>query len=222
MDARNDERTSRAELIFVFSLLLVAAVTVTATVLHERGIWFAPGTAEIVYRALWAALWLPGIAMTVVLLRRRRRIGLAVGLALQAAAVGLYWIRVDFLALSGVLGLLGLSLRWLVHPPGETRWRQLLRLLFVLTILVIGGSADSWPSAVPIVGLLWIPYAAALWPQFDNAIQETMRQDEQRRRNSTAYRWLHRVPTAIFIVALAILFTALAYVALLALRGILK
>jgi len=63
MAEKQTEHASCAELIFVAAAFLLAGGAITGAVLRERGIGFAPPIAEIIYRALWTALWLPGIAM---------------------------------------------------------------------------------------------------------------------------------------------------------------
>ena len=63
MAQKETEHTSRAELIFVAVLFLIAGGAIAGTLLRERGIGFAPAIAEIIFRVLWTVLWLPGIAM---------------------------------------------------------------------------------------------------------------------------------------------------------------
>jgi len=187
-------------LIFVAAAFLLAGGAITGAVLRERGIGFAPPIAEIIYRALWTVLWLPGIAMAVVLLVRTRRARLVASLVLQSAAVALYWTSTSRLPIAGTLGVLGLGLPIFIPVSGETFGKSCLRVLLLVITPAIAYAEDAWPSAVAIVAALWIPYAAGIWPQVDKALGEMARREDERRKSSRAYRWLDRA-----LIALAIL-----------------
>jgi len=200
MAQKETEHASRAELIFVAVLFLIAGGAIAGTLLRERGIGFAPAIAEIIYRALWTVLWLPGIAMAVVLLVRTRRARLVVGLVLQSAAVALYWTSTSRLPIAGTLGVLGLGLPIFIPVGGETFGKSCLRVFLLIITSTIAYAEDAWPSAGAIVAALWIPYAAGIWAEVDKALGEVARREDERRRRSRTYRYLDRV-----LIALAVL-----------------
>jgi len=211
MAEKQTEHASCAELIFVAAAFLLAGGAITGAVLRERGIGFAPPIAEIIYRALWTALWLPGIAMAVVLLVRTRRARLVVGLVLQCAAVALCWTSTSQLPMAATLGVLGLGLPVSIPTHGETFGKSCLRILLLVIASVIAYAGDAWPCAVAIVAAFWMPYAAGIWPKAEQALQEMWRQEEQLRRDSRAYRWLEKVWVALAI-ALVIAMLAIAII----------
>jgi hypothetical protein len=212
MTRQETEHASRAELIFVAVLFVIAAGAIAGAVLREREIGFAPPIAAIIYRALWTVLWLPGMAMAVVLLVGTRRARLAVGLALQCAAVALYWTSSSRLPIAGTLGVLGLGLPVFIPVRGETFGRSFLRILLLVTTSTIAHAEDAWPFAVAIVVALWVPYAAAIWPGVDKALEEVARREEERRKSSRAYRYLDRALVA-FAVLLIIAMLVIAIIA---------
>ena len=95
MGARTGWVRERSDIIFVMALLVVALVLLVGSLLHMHGIWFRPETAHLIYAALWALLWMPGMALLLLRLRRERRASLLIGLGCQAAAVVLYLSRGD-------------------------------------------------------------------------------------------------------------------------------
>jgi hypothetical protein len=212
MAEKEAEHASRAELIFVAILFVIAGGAIAGAVLRERGIGFAPAVAEIIYRALWTVLWLPGMTMAAVLLVRTRRARLAVGLVLQVAAVVLTWIAVRFLLASATLGLLGLGLPVILPARTETLRRKSLSVLVLVALLVIGCLAEEcWPATVLTVAWLTALYAAPIWPKAEPALQEMWRHEGQLRRDSRAYRWLAKVWVA-FVAVLLIAMLAIAII----------
>ncbi|UCH33563.1 MAG: hypothetical protein JSV65_13460 [Armatimonadota bacterium] len=222
MDAQDGERVSRAEVIFVAGLLAIAVLAWVALILYQQGIWFAPATASIVYRVLWTILWLPGIALSGILLVRRRRVTFGIGLVFQVTAVGIYWWSTAHLTLSGTLALAGLSLPLLARPPGETL-RAKCAVVCVIAVALALACFDSDWTVFPVLAVpLCILYACAIWPQAAQAFEEVLHREEETKKRSRAYRWLHRILIALAILCgLTILFVGvLAGVALLAVRGL--
>lgn len=200
MERQDSTCASRAEVLLVVGLLLIAVVAWAALILYQQGIWFGPATAAILYPVLWTILWLPGIAMFSVLFVRKKRLAFAAGLILQGIAIGLYWWSTHHLNQSGTLALAGLSLPYLARPPGETSRQKSAAVLLILVVLALAYLAHGWVHSALFALFLYIPYAATFWPAVGEAFHKCVRQEDEWRRTSRAYRWLDLLATAFAVL----------------------
>jgi hypothetical protein len=184
--------------LFVAGLFAVAALAIAGTVLHERGVWFSAGTARALYRVLWALLWLPGLALCVAQFARARRLSLALGIALQAAALVAYEVKAEWLGPAAAAGFLGLLLPLEVPLLRRAPWRRRLwsvAMLLVVPALFYDRGDGDWgldgaSMLLLLAGILWVYHAAALWPQVAEALDGIAAQDEERSRR--AKLWVRR------------------------------
>jgi Flp pilus assembly pilin Flp len=185
------ENTANA--VFVAVLLAVAALVIIATVVDERGVRFSSpfsaSTEQIISRALWALLWLPGLALCVAQFARARRLSLALGIALQIAALVAYEVKQEWLgpaAAAGVLGLvLPLEAPALRHGPWRCRLWSVAWLLATPALGYGGGLVLAL-----IVGLLWVYHAAWVWPRVAEAVDDFEAHEQE--QNRRAKLWVCR------------------------------
>jgi hypothetical protein len=187
--------------LFAAGLLALAALAITGTALYERGVWFSPAVARAIFRVLWGLLWLPGLALSGMQFARARRLSLALGIALQAAALVAYEAKDEWLGPAAAAGFLGLLLPLeasvLRHAPWRRRLWSVVMLLAVPALFLCGsGHGDgSWdPDGTlmlfVLAGILWVHHAAALWPQVAEALDGIAAQD--RERSGRAKLWVRR------------------------------
>ena len=220
MDTKTGKPRSHSQVALAVGLLLFAAVAMTDAVLYARGTWFASATARVVYRALWSLLWLVGMGLLSMLLVRERRASLGIGLVVVGVALAFTWMAADRFALGRVLGVVGLTLPMLAQArTARTRER-----LFYLAVLIWAAAlmhfADNWSLGALVIGGLCLCHARAIWPAVAKALKDSFREDEQRTKDSKAYRWVERIALAMLIAGLGSVALVFGYAAVLWLRSL--
>jgi hypothetical protein len=214
MDAQEEQKTTRGEIIFVVALLLIGAGAWVAVLLHQSGTWFQPQTARIIYCVLWAIAWLPGMAMSTALFLRHRKLSLALSFMLQSVALVLYWISVEWLGLAGALGFFGLGLPVFLSAFAESAFKKKCSylLLFLAPILLAYFADDSWPVLVLVLLPLWALYAGSIWPGIAKALETVHQQiEEQQKRESRFLRWTERITVIVFFFLVVIALSMAGY-----------